>query len=1035
MRYFLLALGCVAVLLPASHSQARKVTENIPRFTEAPRPADLPPDLLPYKPALTVADTFHLAWYNFNLFDTEGWSVVDPTAQRGTYFHVADATELDGGSSGELNPLEGSQSAWCGTVNTGAADVCTYATLPGYGNTWEQGLRSKVFAGCDSISMGYKIQWDTEPNYDRVVVQWREDGAEEWTNFANVNGGAGDYDDRGSIYDAVGVAAPGDIELRFWFVSDGAFSDEDGNYDTDGAVLVDSITVLWYNEVPPDSDNWVLSGSYYEDFEDEAPGATMTTDGCWTADQAPGFGEFGELYVGLRVLQEDICLQNNSAIWGLFDDPLITNYLCHTPDPVITQGAMRYGPDESGLYMNNELWSPEIPVAGAGNQWIVSFRVYRDMPLDNLQFYYAGLRSLANGCPLAPAAQTLMMSGGDRAWLQQNVDFGASVSPAATDVQIILGAIDGCGFWCNVFGTGNCHSHAPLFDDVHLLRINTTGPQLQVQHFNLFQDNFAADGTTSGKARADMASDIARLGSPTILPGDSIVFSAQGVGGDDVTGVGPSAYVYVAVWPPNQAGKTPADMEAPEVRAGVGGKRFPFVDTTIRDGVTWARFRADSAVTNLGAPVADTWCFDLNDAVFTPGDTICYVLCVEDAIGQSRYFSRRLDGQGEDFLTDQLGLALDSPMEFTILPAGGWRRGGNILYVDDADDRGGPVQLYFDTSFEAVGLADRIDRFDVLAPSSIVNNSLASRVTNPANQILSRYRNILWCSGDLSSGLLGDGSGNPEKSDDYTLVFDFLEEGLDNPGLYLSGDNIAEEWVTLTGAGAINLRSIYMTFNLIDGDHVRQGEAISPVLTATGACFTNPSAQTLIAYGGCPIVNDFDVLEPVGDATTEFPYPGGSGAAVISQIRGNSVGTTARAILSGFSFDRIRDQTPVYPPNRFVHMQSILIWLINSATIGTGVPDIASRDFLAHAAPNPFNPATSIRYGVRERGHVSLKVYNVAGQLVRTLVDDLQAPSPDGRQVTWDGRNDAGMQVSSGVYFYRLTAPGFTETRKMVLLK
>ena len=85
--------------------------------------------------------------------------------------------------------------------------------------------------------------------------------------------------------------------------------------------------------------------------------------------------------------------------------------------------------------------------------------------------------------------------------------------------------------------------------------------------------------------------------------------------------------------------------------------------------------------------------------------------------------------------------------------------------------------------------------------------------------------------------------------------------------------------------------------------------------------------------------------------------------------------------------------------------------------------------------PNPFNPTTTIQYEIKNQGHVSLKIYNAAGQLVRTLVNEVQTPQIGGFEVTWDGRSNAGQQVSSGVYFYRLVAKDFTQTKKMVLLK
>jgi hypothetical protein len=87
------------------------------------------------------------------------------------------------------------------------------------------------------------------------------------------------------------------------------------------------------------------------------------------------------------------------------------------------------------------------------------------------------------------------------------------------------------------------------------------------------------------------------------------------------------------------------------------------------------------------------------------------------------------------------------------------------------------------------------------------------------------------------------------------------------------------------------------------------------------------------------------------------------------------------------------------------------------------------------AVPNPFNPETTIRYELKERGHVSLAIYDVAGKLVRTLVDEVKMPLAGGYSATWDGRTNSGKPVASGVYFYRLLTKTFVETRKIVLLK
>jgi hypothetical protein len=84
--------------------------------------------------------------------------------------------------------------------------------------------------------------------------------------------------------------------------------------------------------------------------------------------------------------------------------------------------------------------------------------------------------------------------------------------------------------------------------------------------------------------------------------------------------------------------------------------------------------------------------------------------------------------------------------------------------------------------------------------------------------------------------------------------------------------------------------------------------------------------------------------------------------------------------------------------------------------------------------PNPFNPTTTIEYRIEARAHVSLKVYNAAGQFVRTLVDEVQSPYA-AHDVTWDGTDSAGQTVSSGVYFVKLVTKDFSQVKKMVLLR
>ena len=83
--------------------------------------------------------------------------------------------------------------------------------------------------------------------------------------------------------------------------------------------------------------------------------------------------------------------------------------------------------------------------------------------------------------------------------------------------------------------------------------------------------------------------------------------------------------------------------------------------------------------------------------------------------------------------------------------------------------------------------------------------------------------------------------------------------------------------------------------------------------------------------------------------------------------------------------------------------------------------------------PNPFNPKTAIRFSLEQAGPVSLKVFDVSGRVVKSLSD---GPLGAGEhEVIWNGRDESGSSLASGVYFYRLQAEGRTLSKRMVLLK
>jgi len=100
---------------------------------------------------------------------------------------------------------------------------------------------------------------------------------------------------------------------------------------------------------------------------------------------------------------------------------------------------------------------------------------------------------------------------------------------------------------------------------------------------------------------------------------------------------------------------------------------------------------------------------------------------------------------------------------------------------------------------------------------------------------------------------------------------------------------------------------------------------------------------------------------------------------------------------------------------------------------GTAPTKIPGATYLRQNQPNPFNPETRIVFGLKDRTHVSLRIYDVTGRLVRVLIE---AARPAGSYVeVWDAKDANGHTVTSGVYFYRLNAGSFSQTRKMVFIQ
>jgi hypothetical protein len=234
-----------------------------------------------------------------------------------------------------------------------------------------------------------------------------------------------------------------------------------------------------------------------------------------------------------------------------------------------------------------------------------------------------------------------------------------------------------------------------------------------------------------------------------------------------------------------------------------------------------------------------------------------------------------------------------------------------------------------------------------------------------------------------------------------------------------------------------------------------------PTSAVAGSHFTS----TILPRGrgnGCPNLLAFDRLSANGAVATakgQLNYrrlvPGQGGVltdidyAAVSNF--NTVDVTYKTVLDGISVGRMRTNAGFFGVGcddlgaSYARTDNILDWFgatticrvpaaLVDVPVEGGPQPPAFRHALGNAYPNPMNPTTRIQFtnGVAN-GRVKVEIFDVTGRLVRSLVD---AKMPAGvHEVTWDGANEGGSSVPSGMYFYRMTADDFVSAKKLVVSK
>jgi hypothetical protein len=342
-------------------------------------------------------------------------------------------------------------------------------------------------------------------------------------------------------------------------------------------------------------------------------------------------------------------------------------------------------------------------------------------------------------------------------------------------------------------------------------------------------------------------------------------------------------------------------------------------------------------------------------------------------------------------------------IDFDVLPS-------DIFLVDD--DEGDSYEHYFMDEISSTGRT-----------YYYYNVNRAGQSAMNYIQLFPATSTVVWFTGDAETGTLTE-------SEQDSLA-KFLDQG---GSLFLTGQNLTED-----------LDAVQSDF-LQDYFHVSHGGNVTYFISH--GAYGNPVTGYLeffLTFGGGGANNQTsrDLLIPSAPAE-EFIYYINSPLDLTSQgaaavyVEGTN---NSKAVLMGFGFEAItRSGGNETQATREETMLAILNWFDGIVDIGDdgsgGGIQLPGAVVLRHNYPNPFNPSTTIEYEIPfgiETVPVKILIYDIRGRLVKILVNENK--SSGSFQVHWDGRDDRGISVGSGVYLYTLKVGGETFTKKMTVLK
>ncbi|MBN1349828.1 T9SS type A sorting domain-containing protein [candidate division KSB1 bacterium] len=320
----------------------------------------------------------------------------------------------------------------------------------------------------------------------------------------------------------------------------------------------------------------------------------------------------------------------------------------------------------------------------------------------------------------------------------------------------------------------------------------------------------------------------------------------------------------------------------------------------------------------------------------------------------------------------------------------------STLIVDD--DQGAQCQEFYQQSLEELQI--RTAMWDIAVKGS------------PSAAELEQYKNIIWFTGDSRDSTL--------TKDDQIAISAFLAAG---GNLFLSGDNIGFDLIesgtsedSAFFAATLNARYV------ADSCRMQQIYPIAQEPLTADISFNLDPGSTHTSP---------DMIEATGEAQLIFNWmPDSIGAG----LKYENSQVNSHLVYLAFGLEGVEDSAPGMKKQFFTN---IFDWfddgLVTDIDLSTAEMELPVAFKLNQNYPNPFNCSTMISYLLPDAAQVNIEIFNTLGQKIRSLVSGKKKPGF--HQILWNGEDDAGIRVASGIYMYRMQAGAYQQTKKLLFLK